>query len=190
MWDDPGPVDVLDCEALLDAIGARSPAPGVGATAAIVGAMAAALCTKTARLSEDTGAAAQGEHLRRRLTALAREDADAFEHALRHLDEPREDGSARGDWDLGRSLATAADVPLRIAEACADVAELGSGLSRHVRHDVQADAAGAAVLAEAAARVCAHLVAVNLGATADDDRVRRVDALARAAGEAASDTGA
>src|SRR3954449_9976729 len=102
MWDDPGPVDVLDCEALLDAIGARAPAPGVGSTAAIVGAMAAALCTKTARpsedagaaggrppphekapppLPEDAGAAAQGEHLRGRLTALAHEDAEAFENA-------------------------------------------------------------------------------------------------------------
>jgi len=190
MWDDPGPVDVLDCEALLDAIGARAPAPGVGSTAAIVGAMAAALCTKTARLSADAGAAAQGEHLRRRLTALAHEDAEAFENALRHLDEQRDPDPSRRDWDLGRSLATAADVPLRIAEACADVAELGAALSRHAQADVQPDAAGAAVLAEAAARVCAHLVAVNLGATVDDDRVRRADALARAAGEAASDAGA
>jgi len=183
-------VDVLDCDALLDAIAAPAPAPGSGSTAALVGAMAAALCTKAARLSDDGGAAAQGEHLRRRLTILAREDADAFAAALHTLDEGGEPDPARRDWDLGRALAVAADVPLRIAEVCADVADLGADLSQRCKPEVQPEAAGAAVLAEAAVRVCAHLVAVNLGATPNDERVRRADALARAAGEAASDTGA
>src|SRR4051794_19656997 len=100
MWNDPEPVDVLDCDALLDAIGARAPSPGGGSTAAIVGAMAAALCAKTARLSNDLGAAAQAEHLRRRLTTLAHEDAEAFADALRHLDEPRDPDPAQRDSDL------------------------------------------------------------------------------------------
>ena len=183
-------MDVLDLDALLDAIGARTLAPASGSTAALVAAMAAALCTKVARFSEDDGAAAQAEALRRRLTALARQDAEAFDAALRTLDEPRDSDPDRRDWALGRSLAAAADVPLKIAEAAADVADLGAELARRGKPDLQPDAAGAAVLAEAAARVCALLVSVNLGATAADARVRRAEGLAAAAGEAVARSGA
>src|SRR4051794_10416701 len=148
MWDDPGPVDVLDCDALLDAIGARTDAPGSGSTAALVGAMAAALCAKAARFSSDDGAVAQAEHLRRRLTRLAHEDAEVFCEALRNLSEPREEDPDRRDFELGQSLAAAADAPLRIADACADVADLAADLARRGKPKLQADAAGAAVLAE------------------------------------------
>ncbi len=190
MWDDRGRVDAPDLDALLDRIGARSPAPASGSTAALVAAMAAALCTKIARFSNDDGAAAQAEALRRRLTALAQQDAEAFDAALRTLDEPRESDPDRRDWQLGRSLAAAAEVPLRIAEVCADVADLGAELARRCRPELQPDAAGAAILAEAAARVCAHLVAINLGATATDARVRRAEWFAAAAGEAVARSGA
>ena len=190
MWDDPGPVDVLDCDPLLDALAARTAAPASGSTAALVGAMAAALCAKAARFSADDGAVAQAEHLRRRLAGLAHEDAEALVEALRHLSEPREPDPDRRDYDLGRALAAAADAPLRIADACADVADLAADLAQRGKPELQPDAAGAAVLAEAATRVCAHLVAVNLGATPKDERVRRAEDLSRAAGEAASATGA
>jgi formiminotetrahydrofolate cyclodeaminase len=183
-------VDALDLEALLDAIGARSPAPGAGSTAALVGAMAAALCTKTARFTLDEGAAAQAEHLRRRLEKLAREDAHVFVEALTHLDEPRDPDPDRRDWQLGRSLAAAADAPMKIAEVCCDVADLAATLAERGKAELQPDAAGAAVLAAAAARVCAHLVAVNLGATSTDERVRRVRSVAAAAAEAAARSGA
>jgi formiminotetrahydrofolate cyclodeaminase len=190
MWDDRASVQGLEFDALLDRIASRSAAPGSGSTAALVASMAAALCTKIARFSDDDGSAAQGEALRRRLTALAEQDAVAFEAALRTLDEPRESDSDRRDWQLGRSLAAAADVPLRIAEVCADVADLGADLAARCSPDLQPDATGAAVLAEAAARVCAHLVAVNLGATAADARVQRAEWLLAAAGDAVARSGA
>jgi formiminotetrahydrofolate cyclodeaminase len=183
-------VSALDIDPLLDAVGARTAAPGSGSVAAVVGALAAVLCTKTARFANDDGAAAQAEHLRRRLTRLAHEDAEAFVRALRNLDEPRDPDPDRRDWELGRSLAAAADVPLRIAEACTDVALLAADIAERGKVELQPDAANAAVLAESAARACAHLVAVNLGATAADERVRRAESLAAAAGEAAARTGA
>src|SRR3954454_2746899 len=149
MWNDPRGMDLADIDALLDAIGARTPAPASGSTAALVAAMAAALCTKIARFSNDDGAAAQAEALRRRLTALARHDAEVFDAALRTLDEPKDDDPDRRDWALGRSLAAAAAAPLRIAEAAADVADLGAELALRCKPELQADATGAAVLAEA-----------------------------------------
>jgi formiminotetrahydrofolate cyclodeaminase len=190
MWKHLGPVDVLDLSELLDAIGSRAPAPGGGSAAALVGAMAAALCTKGARFTNDEGAVAQGRALERRLLRMAPEDAKVFEDALRNLDEPRDPDPDRRDYQLGRSLAAAAEVPLRIAESCADVALLAAELAERGRPELQADAAAAAVLAEAAARVASHLVAVNLGTTESDDRVRRAERSADAAGAAAARTGA
>jgi formiminotetrahydrofolate cyclodeaminase len=180
MWDDPGLVDVFDLEALLDALAAEEPAPGGGSAAALVGAMAAALCTKVARFSGDGGAGAQGAALRRRLTALAAEDAAAFTAALEHLHERRD------DFDLGRALALAADVPLRIAAACADVADLAAALAEHGKPDLQPDARAASLLAAAASRSSALLVEANLGATPGDERILRARQLADGAEAAAA----
>jgi formiminotetrahydrofolate cyclodeaminase len=181
MWNDPGFVDVLRIDPLLDAFAAKEPAPGGGSAAALVGAMAAALCAKVARFSDDGGSLAQAEALRRRLTALAPEDAAAFVAALDKL-------RTRGDdFDLGRALMLAAAVPLRIAEACADVAELGAALAESGRADLQPDARAAAVLAAAAARSSALLVEANLGAAPGDERVARARLLADGAASAAAD---
>jgi methenyltetrahydrofolate cyclohydrolase len=180
MWDDPGLVDVLRIDALLDALAAEEPAPGGGSAAALVGAMSAALCSKVARFSADEGAVAQAEALRRRLVALAAEDAAAFTAALDQLRERRD------DFDLGRALAVAADVPLRIAAACADVAELGGALAERGKADLQPDARAASILAAAAARSAALLVEANLGAAPGDDRVGRARLLADDAAAAAA----
>jgi formiminotetrahydrofolate cyclodeaminase len=175
MWDDPGLVEVLRIDPLLDAVAAPEPAPGGGSTAAVVGALAAALCIKAARLSNDAGAAAQGEALRRRLQTLADEDAAAFLDALHELRE------RRGDVPLGRALDRAADVPLRIGEACGDVAALGAELAERCKPEVAPDARGAAALAAGAARAAAMLVEANLGAAPGDERVARAVRVAEAA---------
>jgi formiminotetrahydrofolate cyclodeaminase len=180
MWDDPGLVDVLRIDDLLDAIAAPEPAPGGGSAAALVGALAAALCAKVARLSDDGGSLAQAEALRRRLSSLAPEDAAAFAAALEQLRD-RQD-----DFALGRALAEAADVPLRIAEACADVAELAAALARTGRADIQSDARAASVLAAAGARASQLLVEANLGAAPGDERVGRARQLAEGAAAAAA----
>lgn len=172
MWDDPGSVEVLRIDALLDAVAAPEPAPGSGSAAALVGALAAALCVKAARLSDDAGLAAQAGRLRERLQVLAAEDAEAFAAALQEL------RAGRGDVPLGRALGRAADVPLRIGETAGDVAALASGLCELTKPEVQPDARAAAVLAAAVARVAALLVEANLGAVPDDARVRHAAAVA------------
>jgi formiminotetrahydrofolate cyclodeaminase len=169
----------LSIDQLLDAIGAHQAAPAGGSTASLVGAMAAALCTKVARFAEDGGAVAQAEALRRRLAALAPEDASAFTSAL---DELRE---VKDDYELGRALGRAADVPLRIASACSDVAELAATLGRRGTAEFEPDARVAAVLAAAAARAASLLVEANLGAAPGDERVAQARALADGAAAAA-----
>ena len=162
MWDDPGPVDVPGIDPLLDALAAAEPVPGGGTAAALAGAMAAALCTKVARLSGDGGASAQGTALGSRLTALADEDAQLFRAALAELERRRD------DFTLGQAVAQTADALLRIAEACADVA----ALAEHAMPAHQAEARAAGALAAGATRAAAVLVEVNLTVTADDERLR------------------
>lgn len=171
MWDDPGSVDVPRIDPLLDALASEAPAPASGSAAALVGAIAAAVCAKVARLSDDGGSTAQAAALCRRLTSLADEDARHFNVALAEL-ERRDD-----DFKLGRALEQAADAPLRIAEACVDVAVLGAALAEGGTAALQPDAQAAAALAAGAARAAAVLVAVNLGVGDQDERARLAERL-------------
>jgi formiminotetrahydrofolate cyclodeaminase len=179
MWDDPGPVDVPRIDDLLDALAAREPAPGGGSAAAVVGAIAAALCAKVARFAGDDGSSAQAAALRRRLSSLAEEDALVFTSALAEL------GRRDDDFKLGRALDRAAEAPLRIAEACVDVATLASALAESGPAELQPDAWSAAILAAGAARASAVLVEANLAVSPDDERVARARRLAEEAASAA-----
>jgi methenyltetrahydrofolate cyclohydrolase len=179
MWNHLGPVDVLRINGLLDALAAPQPSPGAGSAAALVGAMAAAVCAKVARVNDDGGALAQASALSRRLTSLAERNAGHFESALSEL-ERRDD-----DVRLGRALDQALETPLRIAEACADVAALASELGVRARPDLQADARSATALAAGATRAASLLVEVNLSATQDDARVILARRLTAQAEEAA-----
>jgi formiminotetrahydrofolate cyclodeaminase len=78
-------------------------------------------------------------------------------------------------------------VPLSIAATACDVAMLAAEVAARCNGDVRADAASGALLAHGAARAAAHLVEVNLAMGAEDPRVARAHALARAAGAAASE---
>ena len=179
MWDDPGPVDVPAIDELLDALASDQSAAGGGSAAAVVASMAAALCAKVARASADGGSVAQATALGRRLTALAAEDARVFASALAEL-ERRDD-----DFTLGRALAEAADAPLRIAEACLDVAVLAGRLADLGVPELQADARCASALAAGAAQAAAVLVEANLSVNERDERIQLARRLAEQAAAAA-----
>jgi methenyltetrahydrofolate cyclohydrolase len=174
----------------LDLLASDRPVPAGGsATAAAVGA-AAAIVAKAARLStrhwrEAGGALAQAEALRARAAPLAKADAEAYADALATLRAPAGGSQEARDAEIGAALSRAADVPLAIAVTAADVADLAAAVAENGNPNLRADAAAAAVLAEAGARAAANLVAINLSAIADDERVGRADALhAAAAAEA------
>ena len=175
--------------AFVDHLAAEEPAPGGGSAAAVAVAMAAALIAKVARTSPswtDKGsAAAQAERLRMRTIPLAQADADAYEEALAALHLPSELEPQVRDMAIGQVLARAVEIPLAIAEAGADVAVLAAVAAERGTLDRRADAVSAALLAESGAQVAAHLVAVNLIVTPEDDRVRRARAVAEVASAAA-----
>jgi formiminotetrahydrofolate cyclodeaminase len=183
--------DLLDLRlrAFVDKLAAEDPAPGGGSAAALAVAMAAALIAKVARASpswtEARGAVAQAERLRKRTAPLAQADADAYEEALAALHLPDALEREVRDMAIGQVLARAVEVPLVIAESGADVASLAAVAVERGTLDRRADAVVAALLAEAGARAAAHLVAVNLVVTPDDERVQRARAVAEVASAAA-----
>ena len=145
--------------------------------------MAAGLVAKAARVSQDAwpeaaGAVAQAESLRARATPLAQQDADAYRAALEAM-------RGSSDEELALSLDLAAEVPLEIAAVAADVAALGAVVANRGDESVHGEAAGAAALAEASARIAAHLVEVNLTAAPGDPRVERAKRLAAEASDSA-----
>ena len=77
--------------------------------------------------------------------------------------------------------------PLEIARIATDVAQLAVAVARHGDPKYQADAGAAALVASAAAGAAADLVAVNLTASAKDDRVREARRLADEAARAAAE---
>jgi formiminotetrahydrofolate cyclodeaminase len=175
---------------LLDALADPEPTPGGGAAAALAAAMAAGLLAMSARASRDSwpdaaGIAAQAEALRDRIAPLADRTSAAYAEVVDLLGDPGDEPSERRDFRLGAALARAGEMPLRLADAACDVADLGLLVVERGVPDRRADAAAAVVLAEAAARVAAHLVGMNLASRPGDERVARARRLAESAGQAA-----
>jgi len=147
----------------LDALAARSPAPGGGAAAAVTVALAAGLVSMAAGYSDELPdhLAARARRQQARATALADEDASAYAGVL----------AARSSGDAGAlrdAWRRAVEVPLEIskcgvltAQDAVLVAECGPA-SEH------GDAVVGAVLAEAAVRAAVRLVRINV-ADADED---------------------
>ncbi len=174
------PLDVVLAE-----IASPSRGPGGGSAAAIVAALAASLVAMAGRMARATwppaaAAVAQAEALRARAAPLADEDSAVYGAAAELLELP-----GAGDEELGRALEVAADVPLRIAEVAADIVLLAAHFVSEGPPEGRGDAAVGAALAVAAARAAAHLVEINLGATATDVRVLRARALAELAARSA-----
>jgi methenyltetrahydrofolate cyclohydrolase len=184
--------DLLDAPLrdFLDRLAADGPAPGGGSAAAVVVAMSAALVGMVARASKEQwdeagGVIGQAETLRARVAPLAQADAAAYTDALSALRRREELEERYRDQQLRAALDHAAEIPLQIAEAGCDLASLAALLVENGNPEVRADAAAAAVLAEGGTRAAAKLVSINLGATEDDERVRRAKALVERAAEAA-----
>jgi formiminotetrahydrofolate cyclodeaminase len=182
-------VHALDPEHMLDVLTDATRTAAGGSAAALTGAMAAAVTSKAAFVSDLPAVAAQADALRTRLVLYARLDADALtaaRYALRDATglAAAEVGDDRRDFQLGRTLNRAAAVPAAIAESCADVAVLAATFHDRGEPDFQPDLFVSATLAAAAARAGAHLVTINLGVGPDDESAVSAAAAAAAASTA------
>jgi formiminotetrahydrofolate cyclodeaminase len=184
------PTSFLDLTAgeLLDEL-AGPVAPAGGSALAFAVAMAAAVVRMAARASKDSwdaaaGVAAQADALRARAAPLAQLDADVLDEALAVRDGSAALSAEKRDWEIGKAFAAAAEPPLEIARAAADVAELAAEVAVSGDQRVRADAIAAAMLAAAAARAAVSIIQVNLTSVDGDPRVAEAERLARAAEDA------
>ncbi len=132
---------------MLEALGARTPAPASGAAAAVTGALAAALTELAARFAGDEDAVVRARAASRRLVELADEDSEAYTAFM----------VERSDEARARIIA----VPEAIAARADEVAELAERVRAQLRSSVAADAEAAIDLARTAARVARRLAELN-----------------------------
>jgi len=158
----------------LEQLAEATPTPGGGAAAAYAGAMAAALVAMVARLTLEKKKYAQVEprmralaeaadDLRRRLTAAVGEDSAAFEAVLQAMRRPRGNEAEKEARAAALDEATrgAALVPLGVALAVAQAAELGAEAAEIGNSNAISDAASAVALARAALEAAALNVRIN-----------------------------
>jgi methenyltetrahydrofolate cyclohydrolase len=159
----------------LDAVPARTPAPGGGAVAAVALALAAGLTAMAARFAPDdwerrAEIVGRAEELRAQAEPLADADADAYGAFM----------AARTDESLERIVA----IPFELAEIAAEVTDLAVAVAGEGNPNVSGDAAAGADLAAAVASIAARLVRINAGAA--DERTQAARRLAAQAAEAAA----
>src|SRR3954449_3298457 len=172
-----------------DALADSTGVPGGGSALASALAGAASVLAMCARASGSGGHAAQAASLRARITPMAQVDAETYEAALRARDELHSLATEQRDFQLGRAFAQAAEPPLEIARAAADVAELAAAIAEGGDPRVRADAQAAAALAAGVARGAVALVEANLTALPDDARVAQARRAAEDAREYARRAG-
>jgi formiminotetrahydrofolate cyclodeaminase len=157
----------------LDAVPARTPAPGGGAVAAVAASLAAGLTAMAARFAPEewvrrTEVVSRAEELRARVEPLADADAEAYGAFM----------ASRSQENVERIVA----IPLELAEIAVELAELAALVAAEGNPNVSGDAAAGADLAVAVAAIAARLVAIN--ADASDARVGEAAALAARAASA------
>jgi glutamate formiminotransferase/formiminotetrahydrofolate cyclodeaminase len=126
-------------------------------------------------------AAAAAERLRRTSTGLAAADVTAYE---RFVAARRRHG--KGHPETAAALDGAVEVPMQVAAAAAELADLAAALASRGNPRLRGDASTSCWLAAAAASAASVLVAENLAAEPSDPRVAAAQASARAARAAAA----
>jgi formiminotetrahydrofolate cyclodeaminase len=182
---------------LLDVVASTDPAPGGGSSAALAGALAAALLQMSAGLElareGDAAAGAEGKaiphdaperarELRGLALDLADQDLSSYAGVLDALRLP-EDHPERAQR-LQAALAEASRAPVAIAEAAAETATLGARVTAVCNAAVRGDALAGVLIAEAATVAAASLVEINLEGREDDADLARVRDARRRAQEA------
>ena len=162
----------------LDKLAARSPTPGGGSAAALVGAVGMSLvsmvarytakkankgtlCTKLSKISGFT------ERARRRLKRLMIEDEKAYLQLSRRLKK-------RGAKDIRAFYKNAAEVPLEVCATLQEGLKRCEELSVYCKASLASDLAEAALLLEAAFLSAKFNVDINLGGIKDVVYTRKV----------------
>ena len=170
-----------------DALARRSATPAGGSAAAIAAGLAAALVAMVAGLTasrasyaeirpESDAAGERAEILRRRLLALAEEDAETYQDVLDALALPRtsEDEIARRNAARDDALKAAAAVQYELLLLAGETTDLAEALVLRGLRSAVGDAGAAVFLAAAAARAAYWAIRSNLRRLHDDPEADRM----------------
>lgn len=170
----------------LDALASAEPTPGGGSSAALGGALGAALVSMVCNLTvgkkgyeaaqeEMRRILARSEALRAELAQLLEGDTQAYERVMAAYRLPRrtvEERAAREEA-IQAALVEASEVPLRIAACCAEVAALALPAAELGNRWAVSDAGVGALLATASMEAVLLNVIINLASIHDAAYVRR-----------------
>ena len=164
----------------LDALASKEPVPGGGSTAALGGSLAAALVSMVCNLTLGkegyeqaqerlTEILQQAEALRRELPQLLEADMAVYGKVMAAYRLPRKTDEQKQARQVAiqSSLIEAAEVPLQIADRCAQVLKLALPAAELGNRWAISDAAAGALLAEASLRAALLNVYVNMASITD-----------------------
>ncbi len=161
----------------LQLVGEKTPTPGGGAVASVVGALGAALArmvvsyTRGKRTSPHTSPALTDAdrvfgNAGRPLDAPRRRRREGLRHAPpTHAASPEDDPRRAS---LPAAVAASVQVPLAVVAACVDLLRRFEGLAATTNRHLRSDLAIAAILADAAARASWWNIAVNASGAGDE----------------------
>lgn len=157
-------------------VAAREPAPGGGAVAALTVSLAAGLVAMAARYSDrqlpgTERVVSDMERFRQRAALLADTDSDTYRAVIAVSEATRDADPAYRHTQLRSALHRAAEVPLEVTQVGAAIARAGAPIVRQGSPSARGDALTGVLLAEAAVRCAAHLVAINVQAGGCDEEL-------------------
>jgi glutamate formiminotransferase/formiminotetrahydrofolate cyclodeaminase len=167
----------------LDALSDESPAPGGGSVSALAASCAAGLASMVAVLShtkkgfeakhaELDRIAIRSQELKDQMLVAVDADTAAFDTLLEAMRMPKstpEEEAVRGEA-LANATVGAAEVPLRVLEACPELIELNREIARIGMQASLSDAGVGAQAARAAAAGAYQNVCINLAGLSDGTR--------------------
>ena len=170
----------------LDALASKEPAPGGGSGAALGGALAAALVSMVCNLTigkkgyEDVqepmaDLLRKSEAIRNELPQLLEADTQVYGKVMAAYRQPRKTPEQKRARNIAMqgALKEATDVPLSIAERCAQVVELALPAAEMGNQWAVSDAGVGVLLADASMRAALLNVYINLSSIKDKDYVQQ-----------------
>ena len=168
----------------LDDLASAQPTPGGGSTAALSGAMGAALASMVCKITIGKEAYAgvrqeieellrRTEYLRSRFQQLIQEDIEAYGHLSASYKLPRETSEERKYRTdmMQKQLVEAALVPLEVVECAAELIQLCQRIAEIGGITVLSDIETGAILASCAGKGAAFMVRINVRSIKNDTLV-------------------
>jgi formiminotetrahydrofolate cyclodeaminase len=165
-------------------LASANPTPGGGSASALAGAMAAAMVEMSCNLTvgrekyqaveaEMQTVLARATELREKLLAAVDEDTEAFDVVSRAYKMPKgtEEEKTQRTAAIQQALKRASEVPLGVAQASAELAQLAAIAQEKANPNVASDARVARLLAEAARDGAAANVEINISSLTDTEYV-------------------